>query len=312
MANRQLVLKSAENKKKTQTQKKTIAEKTANDTIRSIARKSKNTAAVKKTNTTKTKTGNKKKKSTKAKTVSYYALTRTGYYGFSSTLPLLIIYQIMAFYLNNSMLTGARSGAESWILALFSFLGTPGFILLGAIGASLIVYFYLQKKKKNIPEIKSFYLLMFIESIVYSFFFGAIVMRILKFVIPGIILQTGMPLSKSQAIMMSLGAGYFEELVFRVILYGGILYLVMYSANKIKPKSDHKTLMMFSMIILAVLTSLAFAFAHHLTGEPFSVYAFWFRAISGIIFVILYQLRGFGVAAYTHAFYDLWIVIEAV
>ncbi len=332
MAERQLTLQGKQllKDKIKYNKSQNLAEEKANEKLRYLTKKSKNSirqleqkrkkvkniksspASTKKMQNKKSVNKTAKKTPKKKETVSYYALTRTGYYGFISTLPLLIIYQVMAFYINKSFLIGARSGAEAWILALFSLLGAPGFILLGCIGGGLIVYFYLQKKKKNIPDIKSFYVLMLIESVVYSFFFGAFVMRILKFIMPGMILQMGMPLSKWQAVMMSLGAGYFEELVFRVILYGGLLYLIMYTAKILKPKSDLKTLKVFAMIILGVITALAFSFAHHLSGEPFSIYAFWFRAISGIIFVVLYQLRGFGVAAYTHAFYDLWIVIEAV
>ena len=112
-----------------------------------------------------------KKSGTKnTKGISYYALTRNGFYSFTSTLPLLIIYQIMAFYLTRSFLNANRSVAEFWLVGIFSLLGTPGFILLGLIGAGLIVYFYMQKKTKNIPVIKYFYLLMLLESVIYSFF----------------------------------------------------------------------------------------------------------------------------------------------
>lgn len=244
--------------------------------------------------------------------ISYYSLTKTGFYSFTSSLPLLIIYQIMAFYLTRSFLNAHRSVAETWLVGLFSLLGTIGFVLLGFIGAGLIVYFYLLKKKYNIPVVKYFYLLMLIESIVYSFFFGAIVMRILKLIQPLSVLNLGLPYSKWQSIMLSLGAGYFEELIFRVILYGGILYSVIFTAEKLKPKNQLKIFKIISMIIIGLLTSIIFSLAHHITGEPFTNYAFIFRTISGIIFVILYQLRGFGIAAYTHAFYDLWIVIEAI
>ena len=254
-----------------------------------------------------------KKSGTKnTKGISYYALTRNGFYSFTSTLPLLIIYQIMAFYLTRSFLNANRSVAEFWLVGIFSLLGTPGFILLGLIGAGLIVYFYMQKKTKNIPVIKYFYLLMFLESIIYSFFLGAVVIRILKLFNPVNSVDFGFPQSKWQSIMLSLGAGYFEELLFRVILYGGILAAIFYTAEKLKPKSSLKAFRWISMAIIGTLTSVLFALAHHIGGEAFTFYAFLFRTISGIIFVILYQVRGFGVAAYTHALYDLWIVIEAI
>lgn len=244
--------------------------------------------------------------------ISYYALTKNGFYAFTSTLPLLIVYQIMAFYLTHSLLNANRSVAETWLVGLFSLLGVPGFVLLGFIGAGLIVYFYLQKKRRNIPVIKYFYLLMFIEALVYSFFFGAVVIRILKILHPVMLLQIGLPQSKWSSVMLSLGAGYFEELIFRVILYGGIYSAVLLTAQKLKPKSDLKVFKFFAVVIIGTLTAVVFSMAHHISGEMFSLYAFLFRTISGFIFVLLYQFRGFGIAAYTHAFYDLWLVLEMI
>ena len=252
------------------------------------------------------------KKNKLNKEISYYKLTQTGFYEFTSTIPLLIIYQIMAFYLTKSFLNENRSVAETWLLGLFSIFGTIGFIFLGLIAAGLIFYFYKQKKIKNIPFIKSFYILMIIESIVYSFFFGAIVIKILKLFQPQIILNINLTSDKLKSIMLSLGAGYFEELIFRVILYGGITFAVFFTAKKIKSDAKLKIFKFFTRFIVAIITATFFALSHHLFGEPFSNYAFLFRTISGLIFVILYELRGFGIAAYTHAFYDLWLVLEAI
>jgi membrane protease YdiL (CAAX protease family) len=107
--------------------------------------------------------------------------------------------------------------------------------------------------------------------------------------------------------MLDIGAGYFEELIFRVIIYGGLYTAVLYTAKKIKPEKELRVFKVFTMIIIGVISSFLFSLAHHLAGEPFSVYAFWYRAISGMIFVVLFELRGFGIAAYTHAFYDIWV-----
>jgi len=59
----------------------------------------------------------------------------------------------------------------------------------------------------------------------------------------------------------------------------------------------------------AFLSSLAFAGAHHLgpLGEPFQWYAFLFRASAGIFFAALFVYRGFGIAAGTHAAYDMLV-----
>jgi len=40
-------------------------------------------------------------------------------------------------------------------------------------------------------------------------------------------------------------------------------------------------------------------------GDKFDAVSFIFRFIAGIILSLLYFLRGFGIAVYTHAIYDL-------
>ena len=62
--------------------------------------------------------------------------------------------------------------------------------------------------------------------------------------------------------------------------------------------------------IAFVASSLAFSAAHHLIGgEPFRVGVFTYRFFCGMIFATIYQLRGLGVAVYTHALYDLYVLL---
>jgi hypothetical protein len=71
-------------------------------------------------------------------------------------------------------------------------------------------------------------------------------------------------------------------------------------------------------IILAVLVSAALFRAHHhivyLEGRfgqavPFNLAEFAFRSVAGVYFAVLFAIRGFGVTAGTHAFYDILATI---
>jgi membrane protease YdiL (CAAX protease family) len=59
-----------------------------------------------------------------------------------------------------------------------------------------------------------------------------------------------------------------------------------------------------------VISSLAFSLAHHIgpAGEPFAFAAFTYRVLAGAFFGLVYQIRGFAVAAWTHALYDLYVL----
>ena len=61
---------------------------------------------------------------------------------------------------------------------------------------------------------------------------------------------------------------------------------------------------------LAILgTSTLFSLAHYVgpLGDTFELYSFTFRLAAGVFFAVVFLLRGFGIAAGTHALYDLLV-----
>ena len=105
-------------------------------------------------------------------------------------------------------------------------------------------------------------------------------------------------------IVTGIGAGIYEELVFRLILIC-LLMLIFQDVLRLTHKNS---------IVLSVLISAALFSAHHhidlLSGQPnandpFNSIRFAFRTIAGIYFAVLFAIRGFGITAGTHAFYDI-------
>ena len=96
-----------------------------------------------------------------------------------------------------------------------------------------------------------------------------------------------------------MGAGIYEELLFRLMLLPAVAWLLRWLGCQ--PN--------WALATAALLTSFSFAAAHHLgtLGEPFQWYAFIFRAIAGMFFAMLFLYRGFGIAAGTHAAYDMLV-----
>ena len=95
------------------------------------------------------------------------------------------------------------------------------------------------------------------------------------------------------------GAGIYEEVLFRLILFS-IVRNLLGALGLAAPLA----------VFWATATSaLGFALAHHLGpyGEPFDGYVFLFRSLAGVYFALLYQLRGFGIAVGTHAGYDVLV-----
>lgn len=110
------------------------------------------------------------------------------------------------------------------------------------------------------------------------------------------------------SIVTGIGAGIYEELIFRLIL---ICVLMVIFQDIIRMGHTNA-------IVLSVMISAALFSAHHhidfLTGrpnvtDPFDITEFAFRTIAGIYFAILYAIRGFGITVGTHAFYNIIAVI---
>ncbi len=103
-------------------------------------------------------------------------------------------------------------------------------------------------------------------------------------------------------IVTGIGAGIYEELVFRLILIC-VLMVVFFDCLKL----SHNQSIILSIMIAAGL----FSAHHHIAffsgqqADSFDLTEFIFRTIAGVYFAILFAIRGFGITAGTHAFYNI-------
>lgn len=109
----------------------------------------------------------------------------------------------------------------------------------------------------------------------------------------------GVTLGPIDRIVMAAGAGFHEELLFRVILFGGGAWLV-------KQATGNRT---SAELIVAPIAATVFSLAHYVGpfGDPFQFSSFTFRLLAGLWFTLVFRLRGFAVAVYTHTLYDLFV-----
>ncbi len=101
-----------------------------------------------------------------------------------------------------------------------------------------------------------------------------------------------------QGMMLSLGAGIFEELVFR--LFGLNLFDLITSALFGK---QHPVGMAVGMAATAAL----FAAAHFLGDNNFTLPKAAFYFFGGVYFAFIFLWRGFGIAAATHVLFDMLV-----
>jgi membrane protease YdiL (CAAX protease family) len=141
---------------------------------------------------------------------------------------------------------------------------------------------------------------MILESTFYALVMGSVILFVMSSflgVLPGLAVGgSGAPLD---VLVISAGAGFHEELIFRLVIMGGLAWLLTGVMGQRR-----------AWLVALVVSSLAFSIAHHIgpAGEAFTFGAFVYRALAGAFFALVYQIRGFAVAAWTHALYDVYVL----
>jgi membrane protease YdiL (CAAX protease family) len=109
------------------------------------------------------------------------------------------------------------------------------------------------------------------------------------------------PVATAQVVRF-VGAGIYEEVLFRLGLFGGLALLIRLA---MMPR-------VVAVPVAAALGALAFAAAHHVgpAGEPVSTPVFLFRTAAGLIFTLLFVGRGLGVAVGAHAGYNILVGVS--
>jgi hypothetical protein len=102
-------------------------------------------------------------------------------------------------------------------------------------------------------------------------------------------------------LVMSLGAGFYEEVAFRVVFFGLGLKLLTRLVRNNGPGL---------VLTWAVATAFVFSAWHYVGpfADPFRLGSFVFRWVCGLVFVAIYRWRGFAPAVWCHALYDIWVL----
>lgn len=235
----------------------------------------------------------------------YFKLSSSAYYGVATAIPMLLVYEVLLFIGGNPHLGQVRNAGDVWLRQILGSLDIKQthaamVMLLGLVIATVVL-------RRGGIRLKGTYLgLMAGEAAIYGLLlaiFSSVYSTISFFVLENSALQTtalfaAAPLSGGmvQNIALFLGAGLFEEFIFRVVLLWVLLLLL-------RPWLPGYLAAAAAIGIAAGL----FSAAHYIgpMAYPLELSTFVFRFLAGLWFTGLYYLRGFSVAAYSHAFYDI-------
>ena len=221
--------------------------------------------------------------------------------------PMLVAYEASLLLLGPHSF---RNGADIWLRQFLDFLGLQQYFLLPCLTCGiLLAWHHVKGERWQFGWIVLYG--MFVESVVFG---------------TGLLLlghwQSALAVSQSNEWVLAisdesvagtkllayLGAGIYEELLFRLML----LPLI---AASLRIAGVSRAASLGAAVITG---SLLFAMAHYrfdlaigtfhfatAAGDPFSWITFTFRFLAGAIFSLLFVYRGFGVAAGAHALYDI-------
>jgi membrane protease YdiL (CAAX protease family) len=227
----------------------------------------------------------------------YWELTRQPLPSLLFLLPLLFVYEWGAWWAAREQALSVRNGADQWMREGLLRTGvqfTHVLPLLVIVG--LLAWHYGGRYRSRLsPDLMAG---MYGESILF-----AVLLLVLGQAQDLLFQRVGEALSlviSSESICLTisyLGAGIYEEVLFRGILCSGLFGL---GCLFHLPKG-------INFVQAAILSSLLFSTAHYIgpSADVYTHFSFVFRFFAGLYFAGLFLIRGLGIAIGTHAIYDL-------
>jgi membrane protease YdiL (CAAX protease family) len=218
--------------------------------------------------------------------------------------PLLVLYEGGVLWLGPQAI---RNGADVWLRQLLDLMGFGQYLLLPLLAVGILLGWHHTTGQpwRVVPGVLY---AMFAECLLLALALVVIARMQGAFLSMFLPAQTEWPVSAALysgalgaagKMVGFFGAGIYEEVLFRLMLLP-----LAAAALKLCGCSPRQAL-----IGAVIATSLLFSAAHYLGphGQPLDASTFLFRFLAGAFFAVLFVYRGFGIAAGSHAFYDILV-----
>ncbi len=218
--------------------------------------------------------------------------------------PLLVLYEAGVIWLGAQAM---RNGADVWLRQLLDLLGFGQYFLLPVLTIGILLGWHHTTGQpwRVVPGVLY---AMFAECLLLALALVVIARlqgSLLSMFLPA---QCDWPVSASilsgalhgaGKLVAFFGAGIYEEVLFRLTL----LPLAAWGL-KLAGCTPRQAL-----VGAVLITSVLFSAAHYIGphGQPLELSTFLFRFVAGAFFAVLFVYRGFGIAAGSHAFYDILV-----
>jgi hypothetical protein len=230
----------------------------------------------------------------------YLAATRHPWACFLFLFPLLAAYEGGLIWLGGDQAARLRNGADAWLRWALEVFGAGHVLVAPAIILGLLLLWSWWRWADRPSDPITTWFGMAFESVIFAVVlwqfsrnFGPIIDGL------GIKLQITVRTAPPAQILTFIGAGIYEEVLFRLGLFSGLVLLLRTVGIPT----------ILAIVVGACVAAVAFAAAHHIGpyGEKMRADYFVFRTVAGLFFTLLYATRGFGIAVGAHAGYDVLV-----
>lgn len=232
---------------------------------------------------------------------NYWTLSRQPWTSLVFSAPLLILYEVGVVMQPPD---APRNGADVWLRRFLADigLGQHYFLLPLLVIITLLGWQHVSGRTWRIE--RSVLLGMAIEAVLWACLL-IIIGRTQRNWFPFSFLQdarvylAAIEMPPLVGLVNYFGAGFYEEVLFRLLLLPLAAWLLR--------KAGLNEGQSWGWAILG--TSVIFAAAHHIgpLGDPWAMRPLVFRTVAGCFFGLLFLSRGFGITAWSHALYDVFV-----
>ncbi|HKA87587.1 MAG TPA: hypothetical protein VKE22_07970 [Haliangiales bacterium] len=210
--------------------------------------------------------------------------------------PLYLVYAVGIAFLP------AMNGVDFVSRNLFILLGRSqqNYLIAHAVLAAVFLAAAIVSRRTH-TGLRRRFLPMVLESAIYALTLGSLIWFVMYRILGMAPLAVGGLSESAQSVVLSFGAGVHEELVFRLGAFAGGAALLRLLGIR------HTA----AILITFLASSALFSAAHHLgpAGDPWDVSVFVYRTLAGCAFAAIFYFRSLAHAAYTHALYDVYVMI---
>ncbi|MBL8792351.1 MAG: CPBP family intramembrane metalloprotease [Planctomycetia bacterium] len=235
------------------------------------------------------------------RSVPYRKATRHPWSCLLFLLPLLAAYEVGVVWVGGTQADALRNGVDAWLRWTLESFGLNQLYWVPALVALIFIVWSIARYEDRPNDLPGVWLGMAIESVVFGLGLWGL-SRALGPLIDAVAIEPAPATAPGEGVaqvVTYVGAGIYEELVFRLVLYSGLVFGLR----------AVKTPALLAVPLAAMVSATLFAGAHHIGpyGEAFDDYVFLFRVLAGLYFAALYQFRGFGIAVGAHACFDVLV-----